>query len=132
MEVGERLKLRRVELNLTQEYVAEVLGITRQTISNWENGRSYPDIERMIRLSDVYLLSLDELLKGDKKMVKHLQENTLVNHFLKVFIIMLSINILLMIVLVTNQTISNTFIFIIFALIGVNTLTLFYLIVKKI
>ncbi|MDT2604445.1 helix-turn-helix domain-containing protein [Enterococcus dongliensis] len=132
MEVGERLKLRRVELNLTQEYVAEVLGITRQTISNWENGRSYPDIERMIRLSDVYSLSLDELLKGDKKMVKHLQENTLVNHFLKVFIIMLSINILLMIVLVTNQTISNTFIFIIFALIGVNTLTLFYLIVKKI
>lgn len=132
MEVGERLKLRRVELNLTQEHVAEVLGITRQTISNWENGRSYPDIERMIRLSDVYLLSLDELLKGDKKMVKHLQENTLVNHFLKVFIIMLSINILLMIVLVTNQTISNTFIFIIFALIGVNTLTLFYLIVKKI
>ncbi|MDT2640605.1 helix-turn-helix transcriptional regulator [Enterococcus dongliensis] len=132
MEVGERLKLRRVELNLTQEYVAEVLGITRQTISNWENGRSYPDIERMIRLSDVYSLSLDELLKGDKKMVKHLQENTLVNHFLKVFIIMLSINILLMIVLVTNQTISNTFIFIIFALIGMNTLTLFYLIVKKI
>lgn len=132
MEVGERLKLRRVELNLTQEYVAEVLGITRQTISNWENGRSYPDIERMIRLSDVYSLSLDELLKGDKKMVKHLQENTLVNHFLKVFIIMLSINILLMIVLGTNQTISNTFIFIIFALIGVNTLTLFYLIVKKI
>ncbi|MDT2597166.1 helix-turn-helix transcriptional regulator [Enterococcus dongliensis] len=132
MEVGERLKLRRAELNLTQEYVAEVLGITRQTISNWENGRSYPDIERMIRLSDVYSLSLDELLKGDKKMVKHLQENTLVNHFLKVFIIMLSINILLMIVLVTNQTISNTFIFIIFALIGVNTLTLFYLIVKKI
>lgn len=132
MEVGERLKLRRVELNLTQEYVAEVLGITRQTISNWENGRSYPDIERMIRLSDVYSLSLDELLKGDKKMVKHLQENTLVNHFLKVFIIMLSINILLMIILVTNQTISNTFIFIIFALIGVNTLTLFYLIVKKI
>lgn len=65
MDVGERLKERRNELQLKQDYVAEELGITRQTMSNWENGRSYPDIERIIRLSEIYDLSLDELLKGD-------------------------------------------------------------------
>jgi transcriptional regulator with XRE-family HTH domain len=85
MEIGQRLKVRRKELDLTQDYVASVLGITRQTMSNWENGRSYPDIERIIRLSDIYKLSLDELLKGDQEMVKHLQESTVVNHFLKNF-----------------------------------------------
>ncbi|MDT2759073.1 helix-turn-helix domain-containing protein [Enterococcus xiangfangensis] len=132
MEVGERLKARRMELNLTQESVAEALGITRQTISNWENGRSYPDIERMVRLSDVYSLSLDELLKGDQEMVKQLQENTSINHFLKRFIFMLLVNVGLMIVLLINQTIGDYFILLILALISMNTLALFYLIIKKI
>lgn len=132
MDVGERLKERRNELHLKQDYVAEELGITRQTMSNWENGRSYPDIERIIRLSEIYDLSLDELLKGDQEMVKHLQENTVVNHFLKIFIGMLLINVLLMIVLLLNQTMSELFLFIIFALIGANSLSLFYLIIKKI
>ncbi|MBM7711232.1 helix-turn-helix domain-containing protein [Enterococcus xiangfangensis] len=132
MEVGERLKARRMELNLTQESVAEALGITRQTISNWENGRSYPDIERMVRLSDIYSLSLDELLKGDQEMVKQLQENTSINHFLKRFIFMLLVNVGLMIVLLINPTIGDYFILLILALISVNTLALFYLIIKKI
>lgn len=132
MEVGERLKARRNELNLTQDQVAESLGITRQTMSNWENGRSYPDIERVIRLSEIYALSLDELLKGDQKMVRHLQENTVVNHFLKLFIGMLLVNVALMVVLMLVQSMSETFLFMIFALIGLNTLSLFYLIIKKI
>lgn len=132
MEVGERLKARRNELHLTQDQVAESLGITRQTMSNWENGRSYPDIERVIRLSELYALSLDELLKGDQKMVRHLQENTVVNHFLKLFIGMLLINVALMVVLMLVHSMSETLLFIIFALIGFNTLSLFYLIIKKI
>ena len=69
MEVGQRLKARRNELNFTQDHVAEELGITRQTMSNWENGRSYPDIERIIRLSEIYQLSLDELLKEDREIL---------------------------------------------------------------
>lgn len=132
MDVGQRLKMRRNELKLTQDYVAEKLGITRQTISNWEIGRSYPDIERIIRLSELYELSLDELLKGDQKMVKHLQENTLVTHFLKLFIAMLAINFLLMLVLLVNQTLNELFLLAIFALISINTFALFYLIIKKI
>ena len=101
-------------------------------MSNWENGRSYPDIERIIRLSEIYQLSLDELLKGDREMVKHLQENTVVNHFLKIFIAMLFVNVLLMVVLLVNQTMNEVFLLIIFALIGANSLSLFYLIIKKI
>lgn len=132
MEVGQRLKARRNELELTQDFVATELGITRQTMSNWENGRSYPDIERIIRLSEIYGLSLDELLKGDQEMVKHLQENTVVNHFLKIFIGMLSVNGLLMLLLLILPSMSELFLWIIFGLIGANSLSLFYLIIKKI
>lgn len=132
MEVGMRIKQRRNELRLTQDEVAEALGITRQTISNWENGRSYPDIERVIRLSEIYQLSLDELLKGDVKMVHHLQENTNVNRYLKLFILLLGVNILLMLLLSFVNPISELLLFAIFALIGINSFSIFYLIIKKI
>ncbi|MBV7390646.1 MULTISPECIES: helix-turn-helix domain-containing protein [Enterococcus] len=132
MEVGMRIKQRRNELHLTQDEVAEALGITRQTISNWENGRSYPDIERVIRLSEIYQLSLDELLKGDVKMVHHLQDNTNVNRYLKLFILLLGINILLMLSLSFLGPINEILLFGIFALIGINSFSIFYLIIKKI
>lgn len=132
MNVGQRLKIRRNELGFTQDYVAAKLGITRQTMSNWENGRSYPDIERIIRLSELYNLSLDELLKGDREMVKYLQENTVVNHFLKIFIVLLLVNGLLMLLLLANPLMNEVFLWLIFALVGANSLSLFYLIIKKI
>ena len=61
---------------MTQEMLAEMLSVSRQTISNWENGKSYPDIASIIVMSDVYHLSLDSLLKGDEKIIKHLKEST--------------------------------------------------------
>lgn len=76
MEMGEKLKTKRMEANLTQEQVAEALSVSRQTISNWENEKSYPDIINVIQLSDLYSVSLDELLKGEQKMIAHLEENT--------------------------------------------------------
>ena len=75
MEIGSRLKKARTEMGLTQEKVAEEIGVSRQSISNWENNRSYPDIISVIKLSDLYSVSLDELLKEDRKMIRHL-ENT--------------------------------------------------------
>ncbi|MCH5206164.1 MAG: helix-turn-helix transcriptional regulator, partial [Oscillospiraceae bacterium] len=68
MEIGNRLKNARVEIGLTQEKVAEEIGVSRQTVSNWENGKFYPDIVSVIKLSDLYSVSLDELLKEDKNM----------------------------------------------------------------
>lgn len=76
MEIGKRLKEARLEAKLTQEQAAERLFVSRQTISNWENEKTYPDIVSVIKLSDLYSISLDELLKGDVKMLEHLEEST--------------------------------------------------------
>lgn len=76
MEIGKKLREARVASGLTQEQVAEELHISRQTISNWENEKSYPDIVSVVKLSDLYSVSLDDLLKGDLKMLEHLEEST--------------------------------------------------------
>ncbi|OJG90225.1 hypothetical protein RV15_GL001489 [Enterococcus silesiacus] len=75
MNIGEQLQLRRKELNMTQEEVAKKLFISRQAISNWETGKSYPDIENIIALSTIYEISLDNLLKGDKNVMIELRKN---------------------------------------------------------
>ena len=61
---------------LTQENVAEKLNVSRQTISNWETEKFYPDILYVLQLSDLYQVSLDELLKGDERMIQHLENST--------------------------------------------------------
>lgn len=76
MNIGQKLKEARAKRGLTQEKVAEQIGVSRQTISNWENDRFYPDIVNLIYLSDLYSISLDELLKEDKKMIEHLENST--------------------------------------------------------
>lgn len=76
MEIGKCLKDARLKENLTQEDIAEKLGVSRQTISSWENGKSYPDIASIIKISDIFNISLDKFLKEDKKLVNKLQENT--------------------------------------------------------
>jgi len=65
----------RTKLQLSQEEVAEKLNITRQTLSNWENNKSYPDILNIIELSNIYPISIDELIKEDKQMVESLEES---------------------------------------------------------
>lgn len=72
MTFGKILKERRSQLDLTQQQVAEKLYISRQTISNWENGKSYPDLDMLIKISDVYQVSIDSLLKGDQELKKSL------------------------------------------------------------
>lgn len=76
MEIGEKLRLARQNSGKTQEQVGEAIGVSRQTISNWENGRSLPDVVSVIKLSDLYQVSLDELLKGDGNMLRHIEETT--------------------------------------------------------
>ncbi len=76
MKIGKKLKEARIKSKLTQEQVAEQLLVSRQTVSNWENEKSYPDIISAVKLSDLYSVSLDELLKGDVKMLEHLETST--------------------------------------------------------
>ena len=100
MEIGKKLKEARINSGLTQEQVAEDIKVTRQTISNWENERSYPDIMNVIDLSNLYSLSLDDLLKGDDKMIEHLEENTNIVKSNRKLIAAIMINVLLVILLV--------------------------------
>lgn len=74
MEIGSKLKNARNNNGLTQEQAAEVLGVSRQTISNWENNKSYPDIISVIKMSNIYSVSLDHLLKEEKSMKQTYQE----------------------------------------------------------
>ena len=53
MEIGKKLKSARVQSGMTQETVAEKINVSRQTISNWENEKSYPDIISVIELSNL-------------------------------------------------------------------------------
>lgn len=76
MKVSEQIKMRRQEMALTQDAVAKELHVSRQTISSWENARSYPDIEMLIQLSDFFSISLDQLLKGDTGMVEDIKRKT--------------------------------------------------------
>lgn len=75
MEIEKKLKDARANAGLTQEQVAEKIMVSRQTISNWENGKSLPDIISIMNLSDLYQISIDELLKGDKRMKEKLEQD---------------------------------------------------------
>lgn len=64
MELNQRLKELRLEHQLTQEELAQKIFVSRQTISNWENGKGQPDLENLILLSEYYQVSLTELVEG--------------------------------------------------------------------
>ena len=75
MEISERLKEIRQNAGMTQEEVAEKIMVSRVTVSHWENGKSLPDIISLISLSDLYSISLDELMKGDPKMTEKVKKD---------------------------------------------------------
>lgn len=64
MELGERLYQLRRERRMSQEALADALGVSRQSVSKWENGASTPDLDKLVRLGELFGLSLDELVKG--------------------------------------------------------------------
>lgn len=70
MEVSTQIKKYRNTMELSQEELAEKIYVTRQTISNWENGKSYPDIHSLLLLSSLFNISLDQLIKGDIEIMK--------------------------------------------------------------
>lgn len=62
--LGEALKENRVRCQMTQEFVAETLGVSRQSVSKWENGTSDPNTSNLIALAKLYGISAEELLKN--------------------------------------------------------------------
>ena len=70
MELGRQIRKYRTEANLSQEELAEKVFVSRQTISNWENDKSYPDIKSLVLMSEIFHVSLDHLIKGDLERMK--------------------------------------------------------------
>ncbi len=70
MELGKQIKKYRNELSLSQDALAERIFVSRQTISNWENDKSYPDVNSLVLLSEVFATSIDNLIKGDVELMK--------------------------------------------------------------
>ncbi len=97
MELNAHIKKYRTDMNLSQEELAEKVYVTRQTISNWENGKSYPDIHSLLLLGSLFKVSLDQLIKGDitgmKEMINE-QEVKKLNYYGKILNIHFAIMIL--------------------------------------
>lgn len=70
MELGKQIKKYRAEVNLSQEELADQIFVSRQTISNWENDKNYPDIKSLVLMSEIFHVSLDNLIKGDLERMK--------------------------------------------------------------
>lgn len=69
MTIGKQILDIRKKQNITQEEFGKLFHVTRQTVSNWENEKSYPDLQTLVTISDLFKISLDILLKGDHKMI---------------------------------------------------------------
>ena len=92
MELNEQIKKYRTEMNISQEELAEKIYVTRQSISNWENGKTYPDIHSLLLLSSLFGISLDQLVKGDIEIMKEeikKEEIAKMNRYGKIYTIML-------------------------------------------
>ncbi len=76
MELGTQIRKYRNERTLSQEALAEKVYVSRQTVSNWENDKSYPDVNSLVLLSEVFEISLDQLIKGDVEMMKEQIDQT--------------------------------------------------------
>ncbi len=66
MELNEKLLLLRKNKKLSQESLAEQIGVSRQAVAKWESAQSFPDVEKLISLSDYYKISIDKLLRSDQ------------------------------------------------------------------
>ena len=81
MELGNQIKAHRAALSLSQEELAEKVYVTRQTVSNWETSKSYPDIHSLLLLSALFDVSLDQLIKGDLETMKQEVNAAYFNYF---------------------------------------------------
>ena len=107
--------------------------VSRQTISNWENEKSYPDIINIIELSNLYSITLDELIKGDERMIEHLEESTNIVRSSKQLIGAILLNIFVVILLIILGMFlpnSKYYLVVVFCLAVVSSSLLLYQIIK--
>ena len=98
MNIGNQIKKYREQLKISQEELADKIFVTRQTISNWENNKNYPDIKSLSLLSYNLNVSLDDLIKGDVEKMKEIideKEIKKINFYSKILTICFAVLILL-------------------------------------
>ena len=92
MTLGERIRDERKKRGLSQEELADILNVSRQAITKWETDRGIPDIANLIRISEEFEISLDELIKGDNSVNrKIIYDNSMKRWHLLVVVYLLAI-----------------------------------------
>ena len=107
MNFGKILQDLRKEKNISQEEIAEVLNVSRQTISNWENSKSYPDLLILLKLCEIYNISLDNLLKDDKDLLNSIKKEKKQKNKLIIFCISLIGILIFLLINVIYNNINN-------------------------
>ncbi|HHJ9476569.1 TPA: helix-turn-helix domain-containing protein [Streptococcus pyogenes] len=97
MEIGQQIIRYRKQHALSQEKLAEKVYVSRQSISNWENDKTYPDIHSLLLLSQIFQVSLDQLIKGDIEKMKYTITQVDKKNFKRDTKVMVTLMILLMI-----------------------------------
>lgn len=97
MEIGQQIIRYRKQQALSQEELAEKVYVSRQSISNWENDKTYPDIYSLLLLSQIFQVSLDQLIKGDIEKMKYTITQVDKKNFERDTKVMVTLMILLMI-----------------------------------
>ena len=81
MNVGARIKKYREKQNISQDELALKVFVSRQTISNWETNKSYPDIKSLTMLSNIFHVTLDDFIKGDIEEMKRIVSKEKIEKF---------------------------------------------------
>ena len=75
MNLGETIHQLRLHNNLSQEALADALGVSRQSVSKWENGNAVPELDKLVKMSALFSVSLDELVGNQPAPSPHPREN---------------------------------------------------------
>ena len=90
MNVGTRIKKHREKQNISQDELALKIFVSRQTISNWETSKSYPDIKSLTMLSNIFHVTLDDFIKGDIEEMKKIVSKEKIEKFNKMIYIFMA------------------------------------------
>ena len=124
MQIGEKIKIIRENKKISQENMAKSLHVSYQAVSNWERGKSYPDISNIIMISDLYNISLDELIREDKNYKDILLEKKvsgIVDTILNAIFFLCAVTILIYMIIENKLTSANSFYIILAILVIIHT-----------
>ena len=124
MQIGEKIKIIRENKKISQENMAKSLHVSYQAVSNWERGKSYPDISNIIMISDLYSISLDELIREDnnyKDILLEKKVSGIVDTILNVIFFLCAVMILIYMIIENKFTSANSFYIILAILVIIHT-----------